>query len=157
MRQDILLPLRSRNRESNRVTIIVNGAPENDRMDVIPILDGRLIRLEQQQSRTLAGNHSVGIRVEDAADPLSREDISLAEADVDLTIGQELDSTYDGCLAITGPQPRARLVDPHQGGRAGGVHHLGGTLEVKEVGDTRRGHVRNGVDHGSSHHAGGQL
>ena len=63
MRQDILLPLRSRNRESNRVTIIVNGAPENDRMDVIPILDGRLLGLEHQQSRTLAGNNSVGIRV----------------------------------------------------------------------------------------------
>jgi hypothetical protein len=134
--QQLLLRLAVGRHHPGAAAVLVEGASEEQGVDVPAVGEGPAQGLEHEDTRAVAAHDAVGAGVEGLAAPVGRQGTGLGEEEVGIGAKDEVHSPGEGQRAVTLPQALAGQVEGGERARAGGVHGEVGTPQVQEVSDS---------------------
>ena len=147
--EDVDLCLRVRGGQAVGVAVGVDGGALDDGGDGVAVALGIGQALEHEHARGIRADDAVGVVGEGVDSARGRGNAQLAKSNGGVRGGQNIDAAGQGHVGRAHAQVLDRLVDRHEGGRAGGVHVDGRTAQVEgvgqAVGDDGRGRTGHGV------------
>ena len=146
-REELLLGIRVRHRESSGTPVGVDGGTEDEGMNGIAVPARPRERLEVHHRTAFRTHVAIARSVESAATPGRREHRRLREADEAEGGHEDVDAAGKRARRSASPDAEAGLVQGHERGGTGGVHRHARAVEVEDVGDAVGGDAQRAAGH----------
>ncbi len=121
-------------------SVVVDPAPADQRIDLIPIRLGAREPLQHHHRHRLRGHHPIGTTVKGVTATRSREHPRLAQPHISVRQQHQVHTRRERRLTLPRPQAQTRLVGGHQPRGAGGVDRHRRTAQVQEIRQPRGQH-----------------
>ncbi len=137
-RDHLRLSRRARSREAHlRRAVVVDGAADHDRVDVIPVGDRIVESLQGDHGGAAAAHHAGRLRVEGAHEAVGGERPALDVPVAGAIRYQHLGAAGEREIALPAEQALARQMDGDTGRGTRRLHVHGGTAQAEPVRDVR--------------------
>ena len=146
-REQLLLGVRVRHRESSGTPVRVDRGTEDEGMNGIAVPARLRERLEVHHRTAFRAHIAVARGIESTATPGRREHRRLRETDEAEGGHEDVDAAGERACRFASPDAEAGLVQGHERGGAGGVHRHARTVEVEDVGDAVGGDAQCAAGH----------
>ena len=133
--KQIGLSLQARRKEKRLAAVVADRAPGDNRVDAVPAGERVRHALENDHSAAFPPRVAVGSGIRELAPAVRREHPRFGESGGDRGTQNQVHAPRQRDIALVESQALAGQVDRNQRRRRSGVHHEGGSAEVKDVGD----------------------
>ena len=131
------------------VAVGVDCGALDDGVDGVAVAFSVFEALEHEHTGSVRADDTVGVVGEGVDGAGGRGDTQFAKADGGVRRGQDVHAAGESRISCAHAQVLDRLVDRHEGSRAGGVHVEGRPAQIEGIGQAvghdRRGRTRHGI------------
>ena len=117
---------------------VVGGSAQNATKDVVLVVDGILVTLEDDSTASVTTAVTIGSVVVGLARTGLGQELTLGKTRENVRVGQDVETTGASSVAVTSPQGSAGELDGSERRRAGGVDGVRRARELEVVVDATR-------------------